>query len=204
MKKILTISMVIGLMLPTVVLAGTSVLQGVEYVKKSYELEGGNWERVRNFELKVFFVIDADPGTPSFTTNHVELFLFWKEKEGGETFKYYERINLLDMGANLQVHDLGGDGKVGITVSLEFTDGGEDSFVIGNLFGEKNNKGLIKWLKGLLFSHDSLGGQVVEFEKIKWDLERTMEFDDESLSAEEIANNIESYLQGKGFVPEIM
>jgi len=31
-----------------------------------------------------------------------------------------------------------------------------------------------------------------------------MEFDDESLSAEEIANNIESYLQDKGFVPEIM
>jgi len=55
------------------------------------------------------------------------------------------------MGANLQVHDLGGDGKVGVTVSLESTDDGEDSFVIGNLFGEKNNKGLIKWLKGLLF-----------------------------------------------------
>lgn len=81
--------------------------------------------------------------------------MFWKEKEGGKTFKYYERINLLvHMGANLQVHDLGGDGKVGVTVSLEFTDDGEDSLVIGNLFGERNNKGLIKWLKGLLFSHE--------------------------------------------------
>ena len=202
MKKILVILFAAALMLPASVMAEISVLKGYEYCN-GYDLEEGVWEKY-NDDVKLFFVIDAEPGTPHFTVNSAEIFNYWKEKEGGETFKYYRRLNLIDMEADLQIADLDVDNKVELTVSLSLIEGDKLRLLLGLMAGETNKKDYIKNLKGLLIIHayDEGSGDIVEFQKVKWDIYRTKDFDDPELTAEQIADDIEQYFEGKGYEEE--
>lgn len=205
MKKIIMVLLAVALVFPPSAMAEISVLKGEEVtVDHQFDQGASEWWKRKDRE-KLFLVIDAVAGTPRFTVNGVEVIFYWKEYVGDEVFKYYERINAtIDLGADIQIVDLGRENKVALTLSLEFDDNGASVIDLGFTVGEQNKKGFIKYLKGKFIHHvyDAVSGDIIEFGKDSWELYRTKDFDEAGTTATEIADAIVSYLEGKGFVPE--
>ena len=200
MKKMFIFIVVLALAFPVLATAEVVVLKGESIAKWSYEHDHDSAKFVKDDENldKVYFVIDVVPTVPPYYSiiGNVVVINMGKEKQGGQTFKYYERIDIPSDPALMQVVDLDGD-KLGMSVALQDDQG--TSSILGQCIGTIK-KGIIRELKCEFSTHEYNGEYLEDFQRIKWTLARDREFAQEGLNTSAIGDNIEDYLFNKGYI----
>jgi hypothetical protein len=200
MKRLIILVMGILFVFAVTASAEVTVLKTRAVIKVDWENQNNTWENVTNDAgPRMFLIIDADAPTvgDDYTVNYLEIITYWNDNGNKE----YERVLLSgDPDVLISLVDLRKHSKVALVIDMTKS----DQSALMSLTGKVNGNQYIKFLKGFLNTagYDISGAapSLKEFETLKMIFQRTKAFHDPTKTGSEIADDVATFLENRGFV----